>query len=124
MYITGFPDAPALVTERPGEEAVRPEVTGRLAAAMAELSTELGSAPTLIEQACHLPFAADGVPVIGRVPGAAGAYVATGAGCWGILCGPATGKAMAELIVDGEAAVVDLAPFSPARFASSVDVFG
>ena len=40
---------------------------------------------------------------------------ATGAGCWGILCGPATGLAMAELIVDGEATTIDLRPFDPSR---------
>ena len=34
---------------------------------------------------------------------------------WGILNAPATGEAMAELIADGAARTVDLAPFDPAR---------
>eukprot|EP00325_Prymnesiales_sp_UTEX-LB-985_P001612 CAMPEP_0174706118 /NCGR_PEP_ID=MMETSP1094-20130205/9087_1 /TAXON_ID=156173 /ORGANISM="Chrysochromulina brevifilum, Strain UTEX LB 985" /LENGTH=87 /DNA_ID=CAMNT_0015904347 /DNA_START=55 /DNA_END=318 /DNA_ORIENTATION=- len=76
----------------------------------------MASAPVLLEQACHLPFSPDGAPVIGRCPDVDGAYVATGGGCWGILCGPATGLAMAELILDGEATSVDLSPFEPARF--------
>ena len=63
------------------------------------------------------PTFADGVPVIGAVPGVPGAFVASGGGCWGILCGPATGLALSELLLDGAAASVDLTPFSPQRFA-------
>ena len=54
--------------------------------------------------------------VASSASGVAGAYVATGAGCWGILCGPATGLAMSELVLDGAASSVDLAPFDPSRF--------
>jgi glycine/D-amino acid oxidase-like deaminating enzyme len=68
------------------------------------------------QQACFLPLSPDGVPVIGPVPGVAGAYVATGHSCWGILNGPATGLAVAELLAHGEARSVDLRAFSPARF--------
>jgi glycine/D-amino acid oxidase-like deaminating enzyme len=49
------------------------------------------------------------------VPGVADAYVATGHSVWGILNAPATGEAMAELIVDGAAHTVDLEPFNPGR---------
>jgi glycine/D-amino acid oxidase-like deaminating enzyme len=49
------------------------------------------------------------------VPGVAGAYIATGHSVWGILNAPATGEAMAELIVDGTAQAVDLAPFDLGR---------
>ncbi|CAN8264152.1 unnamed protein product [Cochlearia groenlandica] len=68
------------------------------------------------EQACFLPSTEDGVPVIGEIPGIKGCYVATGHSCWGILNGPATGAALAELIVDGIATSVDLSRFSPSRF--------
>ena len=46
-----------------------------------------------------------------------GAYVATGHNVWGILNAPATGEAMAELIVDGKAHTLDLNPFDPIRLA-------
>jgi glycine/D-amino acid oxidase-like deaminating enzyme len=55
------------------------------------------------------------MPLVGRVPGVAGAYVATGHSVWGILNAPATGEALSELILDGAATSVDLAPFDPAR---------
>ena len=66
-------------------------------------------------QACFRPFTRDYLPLIGRVPRTAGAYVATGHNVWGILNAPATGEAMGELIVDGAARTVDLAPFDPGR---------
>lgn len=75
-----------------------------------------GQAHVKVEQACFLPCTDDGVPVIGEVPGVKGCYVATGHNCWGILNGPATGAAVAELVLDGKASIVDLSPFSPARF--------
>jgi len=49
------------------------------------------------------------------VPGIDRAYVATGHSVWGILNAPATGEAMSELIMDGAARHVDLAPFAPGR---------
>ena len=52
-------------------------------------------------------------PLIGAVPGVDGAYVATGHSVWGMLNAPATGEAMSELILDGGARHVDLAPFAP-----------
>ncbi|KVI02718.1 FAD dependent oxidoreductase [Cynara cardunculus var. scolymus] len=68
------------------------------------------------EQACFLPCTDDSIPVIGEIPGMAGCFVATGHSCWGILNGPATGAAMAELVMDGGSSIVDLTRFSPARF--------
>ena len=83
----------------------------------ARLSPALGAARVLASQACHRPVTQDGLPLIGRVPGLEGAYVATGHSVWGILNAPATGEAVAELILDGAARTVDLASFDPARLA-------
>ena len=68
----------------------------------------------LARQACFRPVTQDGFPLIGTIPGLTGAYVATGHSVWGMLNAPATGEAMAELILDG-AAQLDLSPFDPAR---------
>jgi len=57
----------------------------------------------------------DNLPLIGRVPGVAGAYVATGHGPWGMLNAPATGLALTQLITDGSSSLLDLRPFDPAR---------
>jgi glycine/D-amino acid oxidase-like deaminating enzyme len=90
----------------------------RLKALCDRLSPVLARAPILASQACYRPMTADGLPLIGAVPGARGAYVATGHSVWGILNAPATGEAMAELILDGAASTVDLSPFDPARLAA------
>jgi glycine/D-amino acid oxidase-like deaminating enzyme len=87
----------------------------RLEAMCGALSPVLAGAKILARQACYRPVTRDGLPLIGRVPGVAAAYVATGHSVWGILNAPATGEAMAELIVDGAASQVDLAPFNPGR---------
>ena len=87
----------------------------RLEAMCRALSPVLAAAPILARQACYRPVTGDGLPLIGKVPGVAGAYIATGHSVWGILNAPATGEAMVELIIDGAARTVDLAPFDPGR---------
>eukprot|EP00304_Pavlova_gyrans_P012076 CAMPEP_0206047442 /NCGR_PEP_ID=MMETSP1466-20131121/21274_1 /ASSEMBLY_ACC=CAM_ASM_001126 /TAXON_ID=44452 /ORGANISM="Pavlova gyrans, Strain CCMP608" /LENGTH=360 /DNA_ID=CAMNT_0053422457 /DNA_START=1 /DNA_END=1083 /DNA_ORIENTATION=+ len=116
VYVTGFPDAPGLVKEMPGAVEVRAEVANRLESVGRELSTELRDAPRTKAQSCHLPICSDGMPVIGPLPKAPGVFVATGHSCWGILNAPATGKALAELIIDGKASCVSIDAFAPGRF--------
>ncbi|HTV44063.1 MAG TPA: FAD-dependent oxidoreductase [Stellaceae bacterium] len=110
----------AISSERPlplDPAAVMPDpgAIERLEAICAGLSPALTPARIRARQACYRPITADGLPLIGRVPGVAGAYVATGHSVWGILNAPATGEAMAELITEGAARQVDLAPFDPGR---------
>ncbi|XP_030532144.2 putative oxidoreductase TDA3 [Rhodamnia argentea] len=109
------------VPDDPGEVAPNPESVKVLKRVARAVSTHLaeGQARVKAEQACFLPCTEDGVPVIGELPGLEGCYVATGHGCWGILNGPATGAAVAELVLEGQARTVDLTRFSPARFVVS-----
>ncbi|KAG6422289.1 hypothetical protein SASPL_118855 [Salvia splendens] len=120
VYICGMsaeaevPDEVEQITAVPESIAVLKTVAGSVSSQLSE-----GEATVKAEQACILPCTDDSVPVIGEVPTLKGCYVATGHSCWGILNGPATGAAMAELVLDGRAAIVDLAPFSPLRFLST-----
>ena len=61
------------------------------------------------------PLSADGLPVIGAVPGVAGIFVATGHGPSGLTLGPYSSKVVAEQML-GMTPAADLAPFSMARF--------
>src|SRR6516225_12347911 len=63
------------------------------------ISPALAAAPIKARQACFRPVTADGLPLIGALPGIDGAYVATGHSVWGMLNAPATGEAMSELIL-------------------------
>jgi glycine/D-amino acid oxidase-like deaminating enzyme len=80
------------------------------------LSPVLAESKVIARQACFRPVTLDGLPLIGAIAGVPGAYVATGHSVWGILNAPATGEAMAELIMRGAAQHVDLSPFAPGRF--------
>ena len=55
------------------------------------------------------------MPLMGALDDLSGVFVATGHNCWGMLNAPGSGLAMAELIADGQASSIDLAPFDPAR---------
>ncbi|XP_057417412.1 putative oxidoreductase TDA3 [Lotus japonicus] len=110
------------VPDDPDEIRSKPEWIGMLKRVAKTVSSHLGEEGVKAEQACFLPCTDDGVPVIGELPGVRGCYVATGHSCWGILNAPATGAAMAELIIDGHSSIVDLRRFSPARFVVSTKV--
>ena len=110
----------AISTEEPlplDPTGVAPDLDAieRLGAMCATISPVLASSRIVARQACYRLVTRDGLPLIGSVPGVADAYVATGHSVWGILNAPATGEAMAELIVDGAAHAVDLKPFNPGR---------
>jgi D-amino-acid dehydrogenase len=64
------------------------------------------------------PVPADGLPICGALPGFTNAFVATGHAMLGVTLAPATGKALAELILTGHGSEL-LEPFSPARFTTA-----
>jgi glycine/D-amino acid oxidase-like deaminating enzyme len=114
VYVCGLsseaplPADPTAVRPDPGAEQ-------RLRAMSRTFAPVLADAEAVSAQACYRPVARDGLPVIGRIRGLEGAYVATGHSVWGMLNAPATGEAMAELIIDGRARSVDVEAFDPAR---------
>jgi D-amino-acid dehydrogenase len=61
------------------------------------------------------PLSADGLPVLGAVPGLAGVFLVTGHGPSGLTLGPYSSKVVAEAML-GMAPATDLTPFSIARF--------
>jgi glycine/D-amino acid oxidase-like deaminating enzyme len=115
VYLCGLSDDLPL-PEDPSRVSVDTHATATLQRAAGALSSRLAGAPVLSENACYRPVCADALPLMGRVPGVSGAFIATGHNCWGILNAPASGAAMAELITRGESSCVDLRAFSPARF--------
>ena len=92
-----------------------PSAIARLQLIAERVSPKLRSDRIIARQACFRPVTQDGLPLIGKVKGSEGVYVATGHNVWGILNAPATGEALAELIADGAAQSTNLKPFDPAR---------
>jgi glycine/D-amino acid oxidase-like deaminating enzyme len=99
----------------PARVAPSPGAFERLEVMCSSISPVLASANIIARQACYRPVTGDGLPLIGPVPDVTAAYIATGHSVWGILNAPATGEAMAELIVDGAAHTIDLEPFNPGQ---------
>lgn len=105
-----LPNDPAEVTPDPGAQDVLQAMTRVFA-------PDLAAAPIVAAQACYRPVTQDGLPMLGAVSGMANVFVATGHSVWGILNAPASGEALAELVVDGSTRRVDLRRFDPARMA-------
>ena len=59
------------------------------------------------------PVTPDGLPLVGRTA-APGVYVAGGHGMWGMVLGPATGRALAALVTTGQTPE-EIRPFDPLR---------
>ena len=61
------------------------------------------------------PALPDSLPVIGRLPGQPGMWVAFGHGYVGFTAGPLTGRVISALM-SGEAPDIDIGPYAPDRF--------
>ncbi|HSL75949.1 MAG TPA: FAD-dependent oxidoreductase [Candidatus Limnocylindrales bacterium] len=66
---------------------------------------------------CARPLSLDGRPLIGRVPGIDGLWIAAGHGPWGISTGPASGRLVADLMTGRS--ISTPRPLDPARFSRS-----
>ena len=72
-------------------------------------------APVVSEWCGLRPCTPDGLPVVGPLPGWDGVFAATGHAMLGLTFGPATGEALADLILTGSPGL-PLAGLDPARF--------
>ena len=114
VYLCGVPED-ALLPADPARVRPDQDSVALLCEFAGDLSTRLGDLEPVTVQSCYRPIYRDGLPRMGAVPGVAGLYLGTGHNCWGILNGPASGLALAELIAEGEARSVDLRPFAVRR---------
>jgi 4-methylaminobutanoate oxidase (formaldehyde-forming) len=122
LMFGGYEDAPLVVepaTLPPGFQVaqlgldlgVLQTLTGEVADRFpllrgARIAVHRGGLPTMTP---------DGNPILGRVPGLDGLYVASGCCVGGLSLSPAAGRALADLIVDGRSDP-DLGPLSVERF--------
>jgi len=114
VYMCGFSKSASL-PEDPSQVKPKEGMCARLKAIGSSISSKLAEVEVEKEQACFLPCTPDGVPMIGKVEGLGGLYVATGHSCWGILNAPVTGLLISQLILNAPLAC-DVSPFNPSRF--------
>jgi 4-methylaminobutanoate oxidase (formaldehyde-forming) len=122
LMFGGYEDAPLVVdaaTLPPGFEVAQLEldltVLHALTAEVAERFPPLRGARIALHRGGLPTMTPDGNPILGRVPGLDGLYVASGCCVGGLSLSPAAGRALADLIVDGRSDP-DLAPVSVERF--------
>lgn len=96
--------------------AVNEEVCNTIFRDISSISREIRDGEVLIKQACYRPIVVgrrrDIGPLVGHT-GRKGVWLATGHDSWGISNGPATGKVMSELILEGEARSADVSSLDP-----------
>jgi glycine oxidase len=96
------------------DKGVTMEEIARLLRAATALAPALSESEVVASYGCLRPASADGLPLLGRVPGRPGLILATGHFRNGILLAPITGKLISELILDGTT-TIPLDPFRPDR---------
>ncbi len=103
--------------ERRGfDTSVDDEVTAELVARAARLFPVIPALRPAGAWAGLRPWLPDGLPAIGASVRVPGLWLATGHEGAGVALGPVTGQVLAQALC-GEATALDLAPFSPDRFA-------
>lgn len=99
----------------------RRSVAARIAslkrAAQRYLSVDAGACGAGVEWHGQRPLTSDGLPVIGRIPGIANGYLATGHGMLGVTLAPITAELLTECILTGHSSAA-VTPFVPERFAA------
>ena len=96
------------------DEPDPPAWTEPILARAATFVPAVADAPIRETRACARPLAADGRPLVGRVPWVDGLFICSGHGPWGITTGPASARQVADLVLGRDAAIP--AEFDPARF--------
>ncbi len=114
VYVAGHPE-PGALPDDPDEIVPSDEACEELHRVAGVHSSALRDAEVVGRSACYRPLTVDGIPLIGPVPGAPGAFLATGHASWGILNAPATGRMVSEMILDGASHSVDASPFAVTR---------
>jgi glycine oxidase len=79
---------------------------------------ELESSQLVLHTACMRPITPDGGPILGKIPGKEGTFIATGTAGKGILLAPLVAQAMADLITNGTSGT-DITRFGLNRFSTS-----
>jgi glycine/D-amino acid oxidase-like deaminating enzyme len=114
VWLCGMPSHDSL-PEDPAAVSVDRAACAELQRIAARLCRPLRGASLIAAQACYRPICTDAMPLIGPAPAAEGIFIASAHNCWGMLNAPATGLVMSELLADGAATSLDIAPFSATR---------
>jgi len=103
--------------ERAGfNEDATPQARDKIMADLLKMTPSLSEAELVQQTACLRPLSADGLPIVGKVPGWQNLYLGTGAGRKGILWSTGMSQGLADLVLKGSSEVPGLNYLDPARF--------
>jgi D-amino-acid dehydrogenase len=94
---------------------MRPDRLEQITRSAQEYLPDLGVDEVLSDWCGLRAVAADGLPIVGPLPGVKGLMVATGHGMLGLTLGPVTGEIVADYVLE-DATDFRWTPLSPERF--------
>lgn len=118
VYVCGEGDTLVDLPETTDDVEVIKEKCDQLFHYVGKLSPNLSKGHILKRQACYLPVLdvpSSSGPLIGET-NVENLYLASGHSCWGINNAPATGKIMAELLLEGEVRSADINSLDPSLY--------
>ena len=119
-YVVTKPDGltwAGTTEERVGfDDHPTPAARDKIMADLLTMAPSLSDAELVQQTACLRPLSADGLPIVGRVPGWENLYLGTGAGRKGILWSTGMCHGLAGLILKGSTEVPGVSALDPARF--------
>ena len=119
-YVSSKPDGLIWAGTTEEEVGFDEETTGeardKIMHDLLAMAPALADAELVRQTACLRPLSADGMPIVGRVPGWENLYVGTGAGRKGILWSSGMTQGLADIILGTKSEVPGLDALDPERF--------
>lgn len=118
IYSCGPSDEDIPLPETSDLVQVNQEVCDTIYNDISSISNEIRDGEVLIKQACYRPIVQGRSRDIGPLVGPTGIqslWLAAGHDSWGIQNGPATGKVMSEMLLEGEARSADVTSLDPRK---------
>ena len=98
------------------DEETTPRARDKIMADLLMMAPNLVDTELVHQTACLRPLSADGMPIVGKVPGWDNLYVGTGAGRKGILWSSGMSQGLADIILGGKSDVPGVEALDPRRF--------
>ena len=98
------------------DENITTQARDKILGDLLKMAPSLADAELVQQTACLRPISADGLPIVGKVPGWENLYVGTGSGRKGILWSTGMCHGLADLMVKGSTEVPGVDALDPARF--------
>jgi len=98
------------------DENITTQARDKILGDLLKMAPSLADAELVQQTACLRPISADGLPIVGKIPGWENLYVGTGSGRKGILWSTGMCHGLADLMVKGSTEVPGVDALDPARF--------